>query len=239
MIAVVRRIGGRAVIAESPQVQPTSVHLVNSGAEHVGLAPRAHAKKPRSKPTDRTFQVIALVAGACLIGFIVFIALRPTAKDSGTPGIAALKAPPPAVLHAGAVAPSFTLPRLGGGAPVSLAAFRGAPVIISFFASWCPHCRSELAAMGSVARLDGARVAVVGIDSNDGTGVAAEKLLSAAGADYPVGVDTSAHVASQYLLTALPVTYFLNASGKVVGSTLGTTSTATLQRWINRLTAQS
>ena len=215
----------------------TSVHLVDSGAEHLELAPAADAKNPRSKPTDRTFQVIALVAGVCLVGFIIFIAARPATKDSRTLGIAALKAPPPAVLRAGTVAPAFTLPRLGGGAPVSLTAFRGAPVIISFFASWCPHCRSELAAMGSVARMDGARVAVVGIDSNDGAGGAAEKLLSAADAVYPVGLDTSAHVASQYLLTVLPVTYFLNASGKVVGSALGPPTLASLQHWVDRLTA--
>ena len=183
--------------------------------------------------------MIALVAGVCLVGFIVFIALRPAAKDSRTLGIAALRAPAPAVLHAGAVAPAFTLPRLGGGAPLSLTAFRGAPVIISFFASWCPHCRSELAAMGSIARRNSVHVAVVGIDSNDGAGGAAAKLLTVADATYPVGLDASAHVASEYLLTALPVTYFLDASGKVVGSALGAQNVASLQRWVNRLIAQS
>jgi len=183
--------------------------------------------------------VVALVAGTFLIGFIIFIALRPATRNGPTGGIAALKAPPPAVLHAGTVAPPFSLPRLGGGEPVSLTAFRGSPVIISFFASWCPHCRSELAAVASIARLDSAHVAVVGIDSNDGLGVAAEKLLTSAGATYPVGLDTSAQVASQYLLTALPVTYFLDASGKVVGTALGAQNVASLQRWVNRLTAHS
>jgi thiol-disulfide isomerase/thioredoxin len=227
------------VVAEGPQWSPTSVHPVNSGTEQLGSAPLVEAKRPRSRPTDRSFQVIALVAGVCLIGFIIFIAVRPATKDSRTLGVAALKVPPPAVLHAGAVAPAFTLPRLGGGAPVSLTAFRGAPVIISFFASWCPHCRSELAAMGSVARQNSVHVAVVGIDSNDGAGRAAGKLLTAVDATYPVGLDTSAHVASQYLLTALPMTYFLDATGKVVGSALGAQNVASLQRWVTRLTAQS
>jgi thiol-disulfide isomerase/thioredoxin len=210
---------------------------VDSGAEQLGLAPVADAKKSRSKPTDRPFQVIALVAGACLIGFIILIAVRPAAKDHRTLGIAALKVPPPAVLHAGTVAPAFTLPRLGGGAPVSLTAFRGAPVIISFFASWCPHCRSELAAMGSIARQNNGHVAVVGVDSNDGAGGAAEKLLTAANATYPVGLDVTAQVASRYLLTALPVTYFLDARGRVVGSALGAQGVASLERWVARLTA--
>lgn len=203
----------------------------------MGLAPVADAKKSRSKPADRPFQVIALVAGVCLIGFIIYIAVRPTTNDHRTLGIAALKVPPPAVLHAGTVAPAFTLPRLGGGAPVSLTAFRGAPVIISFFASWCPHCRSELAAMGSIARQNNGHVAVVGVDSNDGAGSAAERLLVAANATYPVGLDVNAQVASRYLLTALPVTYFLDARGRVVGSALGAQGVASLERWVARLTA--
>jgi thiol-disulfide isomerase/thioredoxin len=180
--------------------------------------------------------VIALVGALCLIGFIVFVAVRAPAKSPRTLGVASLEAPPPAVLHAGTAAPPFSLPRLGGGAPVTLASLRGTPVIVNFFASWCPHCRSELAALGSVAAQSSGRVAVIGVDSNDGTGTTAQKLLVSAHATYPVGSDSSAQVASTYLLTALPVTYFLNADGQVVGSALGSQSVTSLQRWVARLT---
>jgi cytochrome c biogenesis protein CcmG/thiol:disulfide interchange protein DsbE len=176
-----------------------------------------------------------VLAGLCLIGFIVYVALRPP-SDGRTHGIATLKAAPPPVLHAGTAAPAFSLPRLGGGIPVSLASFRGSPVIVNFFASWCPDCRSELATIGSVAAQNSGRVAVIGVDSNDGNGAAAAKLLTAAHASYPVGVDTSAGVASKYLLTALPVTYFVNANGQIVGSALGPQSASSLRRWVGRLT---
>jgi cytochrome c biogenesis protein CcmG/thiol:disulfide interchange protein DsbE len=177
-----------------------------------------------------------VLAGLCLIGFIVFVAVRAPTKDGRTLGIAALKAAPPPVLHAGTVAPSFSLPRLGGGTPVTLASFRGSPVMVNFFASWCPDCRSELAAIGSVASQNNGVMAVIGVDSNDGNGAAAAKLLTAAHASYPVGVDTSAKVASAYLLTALPVTYFVNAKGRIVGSALGPQSVTSLRRWVRRLT---
>jgi cytochrome c biogenesis protein CcmG/thiol:disulfide interchange protein DsbE len=190
----------------------------------------------RSGPSDRTFKLIAVLAGLCLIGFIVFVAVRSPDKAGRTLGVASLKAPPPAVLHAGVTAPAFSLPRLGGGAPVTLASFRGSPVIVNFFASWCPDCRSELASIGMVSAQNGGRVAVVGVDSNDGNGAAAAKLLTAARAAYPVGVDTSAKVASRYLLTALPVTYFVDAEGRIVGSALGPQSIASLRRWVGRLT---
>ena len=179
--------------------------------------------------------MIALLAGLCLIGFIVYVAVRAPAKDGRSLGVAALQAAPPPVLHAGAAAPSFSLPRLGGGAPVALSSLRGSPVIVNFFASWCPDCRSELAAIGTVADQNTGRVAVIGIDANDGKGVAAAKILAAAHATYPVGVDTSAKVASEYLLTALPVTYFVSADGRIEGSALGPQSVAALRRWVGRL----
>jgi cytochrome c biogenesis protein CcmG, thiol:disulfide interchange protein DsbE len=194
----------------------------------------AGAKVRRS--SERTFKRIAALAGLCLIGFIVFVAVRAPAKGGRALGIASLKASPPPVLRAGTEAPAFSLTRLGGGAPVALASFRGSPVMVNFFASWCPDCRSELAAIGSVAAQNKGRVVVIGVDSNDGNGVAAAKLLTAAHASYPVGVDTSAKVASAYLLTALPVTYFVNAQGRIVGSALGPQSISSLRRWVGRLT---
>lgn len=206
-----------------------------SGGKGTAVAD-ALVRRP-SGSSDRTFKWIAVVAGLCLIGFIVFVAVRAPAKAGHSLGIAALKAAPPPVLHAGTAAPAFSLPRLGGGAPVTLASLRGSPVILNFFASWCPDCRAELATIGDIAAQDSGRVVVIGVDSNDGKGAAAAKLLSAAHASYPVGVDTSADVAAKYLLTALPVTYFVNAQGRIVGSALGPQSASSLRRWVGRLTA--
>ena len=64
---------------------------------------------------------------------------------------------------------------------------------------------------------------MIGVDSNETSEANAEQLLAAAGATYPVGVDANAKVASRYLVQALPVSYFLDASGKVVGVGAGPT----------------
>ena len=71
--------------------------------------------------------------------------------------------------------------------------------------------------MPHVARTTSGRVAVIGVDSNETSTATADRLLATAGATYPVAVDAQATVASHYLVQALPVTYFLNASGQVVG----------------------
>ena len=190
----------------------------------------------RKSSSDRVFKWVAALAALCLVGFVVFVIVRGSSHPTST-GSSALQVSPPPVLKVGTVAPAFSLPGLHGGSPVSLSAFRGKPVIVNFFASWCPDCRAELGAMATIARRATGRVAVIGVDSNETSDTAATGLLAAAGATYPVAVDAQAKVASQYLVQALPVSYFLSASGKVVGAALGPQSVASLQRWVARLGA--
>jgi thiol-disulfide isomerase/thioredoxin len=193
------------------------------------------ARRGRSK-SDRPFILITAIAGVCLLGFVSFVVFRGPSHHPGT-GTAALVSPPPSVLSEGTSAPDFTLPALGGGGSVSLAAFRGRPVVLSFFASWCPHCREELGSVAAVARAYAGRIAVVGIDSNESSDAAAKRLLAGAHASYPVALDPDAKVATRYEVVALPVTYFLNANGKVVGATLGTQTVSSLTHWVARAEA--
>ena len=73
------------------------------------------------------------------------------------------------------------------------------------------------------------------MDSNETSDCRGQRLLAAAGATYPVAVDAQAKVASRYLVQALPVTYFLDASGRVVGAALGPQTVSSLERWVARL----
>jgi peroxiredoxin len=188
----------------------------------------------RKSSPDRVFKLIAGLAAACLIGFVVFVIVRGSPRPASI-GSAALKSPPPPVLRTGAMAPAFSLPDLHSANPVSLSDYRGKPVIVNFFASWCPDCRAELGAMAAIARTTTGRVAVIGVDSNETSDTAASGLLAAVGATYPVAVDAHAAVASRYLVQALPVSYFLDASGRVVGAALGPQSVSSLRRWVARL----
>jgi thiol-disulfide isomerase/thioredoxin len=183
---------------------------------------------------DKVFKWVAAVAAACLVGFVIFVIVRGS-PHRAPDGSSALEAPPPPVLKPGRVAPTFSLPDLHGGGSVSLSAFRGRPVIVNFFASWCPDCRAELGAIATVARAMAGRVAVIGVDSNETSDTAALRLLSAADATYPVGVDAQAKVATQYLIQALPVSYFVDADGKVAGSALGPQTVSSLESWVARL----
>jgi peroxiredoxin len=216
-----------------------SLTSVDPGGTPIGQvsrpAPTPGAGTRNSTRPDRVFKWIAAVAGTCLVGFVVFVAVRGPSRTAQVPSSAALEAAPPPVLKAGTVAPDFSLPSLAGTGSISLASFRGEPVIVNFFASWCRDCRGELGAMATVARTTKGRLAVVGVDANDNSQAEATSLLAAAGATYPVAVDAHATVASEYLVSALPVSYFVSAGGRVVGAALGPQTASSLQRWIARL----
>ena len=121
----------------------------------------------------------------------------------------------------GAVAPVFTLSRLEGSGQVSLASFRGRPVVLNFWASWCKPCKSEAAVLErDYRRYQGHGVVFLGIDNKDlssdaRTFVAVHELT------FPMLQDGSGSVTGSYGISQLPETYVLNGQGRVVAHIAG------------------
>lgn len=180
----------------------------------------------------KPLKALALIALVSLGVFAAILVIRSVStRRSPTSG------PQGASLPVGATAPSFTLPRLGGGAAVSLATAHGEPVIVNFFASWSPGSQQELRAIASVAAAATGKVATIGVDTSETHPATAERMLSKAGPTYPVGADPAGHLAAKYEITGVPVTFFISASGRVEHVTFGSQRTETLSHWVSRLEA--
>jgi cytochrome c biogenesis protein CcmG/thiol:disulfide interchange protein DsbE len=165
--------------------------------------------------------VVVLLAAGGLSGWLISSGLASTGETALSPGDPA---------------PAFSLPPLEAGRPrVSLSGFRGRPVVLNFFASWCPPCRTELPAFQAASRRYGGRVQFVGVDVGD-TSAAARQLVGDTGVTYPVGVDPDYRVAGgRYQLLGMPTTVFVNADGTVAGSVTGQVGQPRLEAWLGRL----
>lgn len=188
---------------------------------------------PQAPSPRRLRSLIIGLVIAGLLAILLFVVLRPSSPTVGTgsnPGVSV-----------GDTAPDFTLPRLGGGKPVHLDALgvdRHRPVILNFFASWCGPCQEEtpmLAKAAASAKASGSRVQFVGVDVNDPT-AAALAFVHQTGVTYPVGSDRTLRVTSvDYALNGQPNTFFIDATGHVIGQKLGALNASELQQWIRRL----
>lgn len=124
--------------------------------------------------------------------------------------------PPPKV---GAHAPAFSLHRLSGDGNLSLRSFRGKTVVLNFFASWCQPCKREAPVLERVWRNDRTdRVVVLGVDTGPDAAGDGRRFVKVHGITYPVVFDPNGDIAAnRYALPGLPVTYVLNADGRIVG----------------------
>ncbi len=113
-------------------------------------------------------------------------------------------------------APSFELRRLDGKGSISLAALRGKPVVLDFWASWCIPCIHESRRLEAAHRVYGDRIAFVGVDTKDYAGDA-RAWLRRYGITYPSVHDGDGRVLTRWGGLPIPRLFFLDRRGKVVG----------------------
>lgn len=185
---------------------PTSTPSQSRRAARVAELAR---QERRSKITK-----IAIVAGlaAVLVAVGIFAVLgsnsAPTTDKAGQQYLASKD--------------NFRLPGLTDpDKTVALADFKGTPVVVNFFASWCVYCNEELPGFIQVAHATSGKVAFVGVNTGDpGDGVAMAKRFDLAGNGFTLAKDIGTEPASDlwtsYGSQGLPVTAFYDAEGKLV-----------------------
>ena len=140
------------------------------------------------------------------------------------------------ITRVGKPASTFVLPAIGGG-EVDLADYSGQPIVINFWASWCPPCKREAVTLESSWREHAADgVQFVGVDIQD-TDEDAAAYLAEFDATYPNGVDRVGRVTVDYGVIGLPVTFFVNRAGIVERRWVGAIGEGQLETWVGELVA--
>lgn len=103
------------------------------------------------------------------------------------------------------------------GQPMDLRSLRGQPVLVHFWATWCPVCRLGQGAIDAVARNQ--RVIAVAMQSGDAAEVG--RYMKEHGLVFPVVIDASGELSSQWGVPAVPASFILDEDGRIAFSTLG------------------
>jgi len=109
----------------------------------------------------------------------------------------------------------FSLQDLNGKT-VSSADFKGKPVIMFFWATWCPYCRVEIPVLAKkYNEIKGNNIELLAIDIGEKADKVA-KFMRQANAEFPVLLDLDSRVANSYNLLGIPTFIFINTQGKIV-----------------------
>ncbi|MGH2543696.1 MAG: TlpA family protein disulfide reductase [Ardenticatenaceae bacterium] len=133
-------------------------------------------------------------------------------------------------------APDFTLQTFEDET-IRLSDFRGTPVVINFWASWCLECKVEAPLLEATWRKYQGEVLFIGVDYVD-TEPAALAYLEEFDITYPNGPDLGTKISDMYRIKGVPETFFIDRAGNLQGVKIGPLGEAELEGWIARISSQ-
>jgi cytochrome c biogenesis protein CcmG/thiol:disulfide interchange protein DsbE len=137
----------------------------------------------------------------------------------------------------GKQAPDFALKAVGTGETIDLTQFRGKPMVVNFWATWCRPCYEEHPVLVSNAQMMQGQVQFLGVVFQDKE-EKIQQFLNERGTAYPTLVDQAGKTAIAYGVGGVPETFFLNKEGKVVAKFEGPIDPESLQTNIRKAMTQ-
>jgi cytochrome c biogenesis protein CcmG/thiol:disulfide interchange protein DsbE len=163
---------------------------------------------------NRTVLIIGLLIVAAVVA-ILFLGLGKDPQYIESPLI-------------GHPAPAFALKAVGTGETIDLSQYRGKPVIVNFWATWCRPCWDEHPVLTQTSQLLGNQVQFVGVVFQDDESKI-KNFLQQRGWAYPTLVDQAGKTAIAYGVGGVPETYFLDKNGVIVAKFAGPMSADDIQ----------
>ena len=123
-------------------------------------------------------------------------------------------------VEVGNLAPDFQLQDLNGQT-VSISNLRGKPVLINFWATWCPPCRGEMPYLQEIYEEWASRDLVI-LTINIGEGSpTVEAFMQSNNLSFTVLLDTKQDVAQKYNIQYIPTTFFIDKDGIIQDKVIG------------------
>ena len=125
-------------------------------------------------------------------------------------------------------APDFSLKSLDGSS-VRLSELRGKPVIVNFWATWCPSCKEEMPVLqAAYEKYRDQGYEFLGVDLNEDGGTV-QDFVQKGGYNWVFLLDTSGEVSTTYRVSGIPTTYFIDREGVIQEMFIGPVSKGILE----------
>lgn len=115
----------------------------------------------------------------------------------------------------GPPAPDIALPDFYTGETVRLSDFRGEPLVVNYWASWCIPCLAELPGFERVHQRVAADVSFLGINIGDNP-VSAQDVIDDTGITYRIVADVDGSTFAEFGAFAMPTTVFISPDGVIL-----------------------
>lgn len=115
----------------------------------------------------------------------------------------------------GQLAPDFSL-QFADGSQNKLSDWQGKPVILNFWATWCPPCREEMPSFVAAYNRHAEEVVIVGVNAEESADEAAA-FVNSHDMPFPVVLDARGDIQRLYNVRGLPTTIFIDRTGHVAG----------------------
>ena len=139
-----------------------------------------------------------------------------------TPGLVMVGCSPSSAqgVEVGNLAPDFQLQNLDGQT-VSLGNLQGKPVLINFWATWCPPCRDEMPYIQEIyEEWSDKELVVLAINIGESSSKV-EEFIQSHNLSFTVLLDTKQDVAQRYNITGIPTTFFIDKDGIIQDKVIG------------------
>ncbi|MEG2858411.1 MAG: TlpA disulfide reductase family protein [Clostridia bacterium] len=124
------------------------------------------------------------------------------------------------------------------GTPARLSDFLGKPVVLNFWASWCPPCKGEMPDFQKLYDEVGDDVVFMMVNQTDGqreTQKKAAAFIEKQGYTFPVYFDTDLAASMTYQVYSIPTTVLVDVQGNLVAISPGQMDEATLRAGIEMI----
>lgn len=201
-----------------------------SSIPDVGQAEVIESPEPLSRPAPPLYlRVLPLLLAVAAIIVAVKLLQGDTSGSGGATALPGASGRSPYAFTAGALAPDFAAPTLDGGS-IKLSDLRGHPVMVNFWATWCPPCRSEMPDMENVyaeQKANGVVILAVNVqEANQPVG----KFVDQFGLTFPILMDVKGEITELYRVDSLPTSYFIDKEGRIASFNIGAMNRSAIQR---------